>query len=374
MLGKPDYGAGTVGMSEMGRQQPPGGGGDLQLHGADAVANVDLAALETGADRVTIASEVDQAGVANLALDLDRDRVGNGGDRQQVLLDGELGDRALTARPEVAGVQAEVVVGELRLLLAADQGGPEPTLGAEVVVLLHRTLPLGAVGGTGRHLGTVVAGRRREGGAYPSTLVVEGGRHPVDAPLAGGPTESTQHPIDGLEQVGFILRLGEHPSRLTREGQPPLEQMQGVTPGRRQLHPVPLDLLARLVLDLDRGPVLAAGAGHAGRTQAADPDLPGEGDVAQLEAELGDLVVQRRTPDMRVVAEADANVVDERREEVGCGRLTRAGGPAIAKVGLNRVPAEADMTGDGRVGPAPLLKCRYLHVLLLRQHVLGLLV
>ncbi len=139
---------------------------------------------------------------------------------------------------------------------------------------------------------------------------------------------------------------------------------------RRSLRPVCVDCAGAR----SRGPALAAGAPRADRAQTAHPELPGEGHIALLEAELADLVVHRRPPDVRVIAEPDADVLDEGCEQVRPGRLALTQASPVAEVGLDGVPADADVAGDGRVGPTPLPECRDFHVLLLRQHVLGLLV
>ena len=83
-----------------------------------------------------------------------------------------------------------------------------------------------------------------------------------------------------------------------------------------ELVPVPLDLVARRVVDLDRGPALHPGTGLAVRAQLARPQAAGEALVAQLEPEELNLVEQRRGPHVRVVDEPFAQVGHEPIERI----------------------------------------------------------
>ena len=94
-------------------------------------------------------------------------------------------------------------------------------------------------------------------------------RHAVDPPAPGVAAEAAQHAVHRLDQMGLVLGLGEDAPELARARQRAHQQMGVVAPGGLgQLDPVPLDLLARRVLDLDGGPALDAVARLAVRAQA----------------------------------------------------------------------------------------------------------
>src|SRR5450756_2524336 len=86
---------------------------------------------------------------------------------------------------------------------------------------------------------------------------------------------------------------------------------------RRRSNQSHSDLVARRMLDLDRGPAADAGATLAVRPQAVLADTPGERRIAAGIAERHDLVEERRQPEVRVVGEARREVRDERFERVG---------------------------------------------------------
>src|SRR2546430_2466400 len=208
-----------------------------------------------------------------------------------------------------------------------------------------------------RRAHAVVTCHRSERGQQLAGLGVDRRRHAVDAPDASGPAQTPEHTVDPLGQVGLVVRLGEYPPRPAREGQPALEQVGRAAPGRGQLFPIPLDFLARFVVDLDRRPAPVAGTAIAVRPETAEADLPDEGDVALLIAEPADLVVEGRAPDVRVIAQTDLQVLDEWLEAVGVRRLPSPWLAQAAQVGLDRVAADADVAGDGRGGPAPPPEC-----------------
>ena len=79
--------------------------------------------------------------------------------------------------------------------------------------------------------------------------------------------------------------------------------------GSAPLEPVPLDLVARRVEDLDGVSAHHAMTGLAVGSQASEADLTGERRVARLVAEAPDLVMEGGSPDVRVIGEAKRQVV-----------------------------------------------------------------
>src|SRR5262249_39392866 len=96
--------------------------------------------------------------------------------------------------------------------------------------------------------------------------------------------------IDELDEKKFARR-GELADR-ARTVLAHLERLVGAL-GAAAPVPVPLDLLPRRVLDLDRWPAPHPSAGLATRPQTTTSDLAQEGHVAARIAERNHLVVQR---------------------------------------------------------------------------------
>src|SRR5262249_9956810 len=148
-------------------------------------------------------------------------------------------------------------------------------------------------------------------------------------------------------EVRLILPLGEDRAHLARMRERPHQQVRFPAPGRLlELEPVPLDLLARRVLDLDRGPPLDPGAGLAARPEAAPADLADEGDVAARVAQRCDLVVERRAPQVRVLDQPLAHVRLEAGEVNGDRAAAHPRYPLPAQVGADRLPVTPEVTGD----------------------------
>ncbi len=111
-----------------------------------------------------------------------------------------------------------------------------------------------------------------------------------------------------------------------RMRQRPDEQMGLHAPpprGRRvrQLHPVPLGLLPRRVLDHRDRPAHGRAAGLARRAQPQRPHRPGHRQVRAGEPHVGQLVEQGAGPQVRIVGEALRGVPSERIKHVaGPGR------------------------------------------------------
>ena len=121
-------------------------------------------------------------------------------------------------------------------------------------------------------------------------------------PLRGMP----QHSVSCLYQARLILPLGEDPAELARARKRPHQEVGFLgAPGRFwQLQPVPLDLGARWVLDLDRRPSFDPMAGFAVGPQLAGPQPLSKALVGELEAQLDRLVVKCGRPEMRIFGQA----------------------------------------------------------------------
>src|SRR5680860_1102416 len=121
-----------------------------------------------------------------------------------------------------------------------------------------------------------------------------------------------------------------------------------------ELQPVPLDLLAGRVVDLDRRSAPDPGACLAMRAKGAAAQLAGEDLVAALVAEGAKLVVERRRPQVGILAQALPDVRLERGEVVGHGGPALAGAAGAGQVGPDRAAITAQVAGDGRDRPPPL--------------------
>ena len=138
--------------------------------------------------------------------------------------------------------------------------------------------------------------------------------------------------------------------------------------GLGQLPPVQLQLVAGLVVDLDRRRLLAGAAGQAGRAQRQPAQLAHQGRVGALEAERDQLAEQHAGEHVVVVGEAGAQVVAVGLQAAG---RPLALGAIVAQIGANGLAVTAGVAGDGRDRPPPSGKCVDLHVVLLCEHPPG---
>ena len=188
---------------------------------------------------------------------------------------------ALTVRSSaftvITGGGAEDVEGALRVLGVGGSHGAPPATRGEAHGGLDRTLSVPAPRRTGLDDRPVVLGHRSEGG-----LDVAGSRHDhrgqaVGPPHPSRPAQAPQHLVDGLDEVGLVHLLGQHAADLARVRQRAQQHV-----GRRAprsvapLEPVPLDLFARWVVDLDGVAALDARAGFAVRPEPGQPHLADE--------------------------------------------------------------------------------------------------
>jgi hypothetical protein len=216
-------------------------------------------------------------------------------------------------------------------------------------------LPIAPSWRTGHDGDAVVLGHGDEGRLDDAGPRVHHRRHAVDTPASGGAAEASQHAIDGFDQVRLVLGLGEHPPELPRARKGPEKQMGVVSPGGFwQFVPVPLQLFAGRVLDLDRGPALHPRTRLAVRAQVVAAKPPGEALVAQGESEGRDLVEQSTSPHVLVLGEAGPQVGDVLVERVWPRPPPFPGDPLAVQIGTDRLAIPLQMTGDGRYRPALL--------------------
>lgn len=348
-------------------------GEDLQLPAAEAVAHLDLGAHKARGERVAVALVGHERRCPDPAGDAHRRRVRRSREGDEALGAGDLPDARPIAPTPVAGGGEEPVELGLRVGHVADGRRAPPALGDEVVGRLDGALAVGPAGRADIDGHAVVAGDRGEARVKAPRPRITHARHPVGAPAPRRAAEATQHRVDRLHQVGLILGFGEHRPALARVGQRPDQQVRLGRPGRAgELQPIPLDLLARLVGDLDRRPPPHPRTGLTVRPQCAAAELAGEDLVAPVVTERSELVVERRGPQMGVFPEALAGVRLERGEVVGHGGPAPPRPALTGQIGPDRLSVAAQVTGDGRDRPPPPPQCGCLHVFLLCEHQAGL--
>ena len=139
--------------------------------------------------------------------------------------------------------------------------------------------------------------------------------HPIETPHPRQTPERASDAVERVDGVWLILGLGKPaaPAAGMRE-RADEQRRRGAPPPRcrrvREIHPVPLRLLAsRVVDDRDRTP-LGRVATLTMRTQRTHPQLPGERRIRLIKPEPDDLVEQRHRPQMRILDQPLAAVVD----------------------------------------------------------------
>ena len=142
---------------------------------------------------------------------------------------------------------------------------------------------------------------------------------PVGAPHMGRAPEPTHHLVHGLDQMGLVEGLGQHAPDAPRVRERAEEHVGRCSPrGVAPFEPVPLDLLAGGMVDLDGVSSLHAPTRLAVRAQAPHPDLADEARVAERVAEGDDLVIEGAGPHVAVVGEPKPDVVLDHGQRVGC--------------------------------------------------------
>jgi hypothetical protein len=358
-----------------GDHRPPGRD-DVQVVLAEPVPDGDPHPRHPGRDRVEVALEGDQRLRADRPFRLQLGRKGQGGRREQGLGRGELRDSHLHSVDAAAALvhpDGELVDAGLGLLDAdAVRDRAPPALRGSVVGLFDHAFAVAATGRADRDLNAVELRDPGERGGDLAAGGVADGRHPVEPPPPDGPPEPAQHLVEGLDQVREVLRLRQHRPPPARMRKRPHQQM-GVaidTPARRrlgQLDPVELDLLARRVLDHRPVPALRCVAGLAVRPDLVAAKRTREGRIGAPAAELDQLVEESGGPQVRVVGEPLAAVVQERYERIrGLAALPRR--TLAVQVGADRLAVASQMAGDRRDRPALATQRVRVEVFLHREH------
>ena len=353
----------------------PGRRDDPQQRVADRGEHGHGAARAGGRDAVVVALEGDQRRPGCLALDGDLRRVGERRQRAQRLRGAELADGAARALALVGDPDAPAVKVALRLGDRRGACGAPP--GARQVLDrgLDDALALRAPRRADSDLDAVVLGqlRRLDGQAVRPGDHNRG--HPVGAPHPGRAAQRDQHVVRGAGEMPEGHLLAQRAAEASRVRQRPDQREARLAPGHvlgRELQPVPLDLLARRVLDLDRHPIAAAlPADLTWRPQLKPPQLAHQRRIGAIETGVDELTKQHRRLQVLVVREARLDVGAERLQAARRRRPADQRTARRGKVLAHRLAVTAGMAADRRHRPATRSKRVNLHVILLCEHPPG---
>ena len=179
--------------------------------------------------------------------------------------------------------------------------------------------------------------------------------------------------MQALHQLRQRLVLRQNPTPLARVRHRPDQQMRAAlqAPVRwrvGQLQPVPLRFLTGRVVD-DR--LVPAGRGRtrlAVRPQPVRTQPASEARVAELEAQLDDLVEQRGAPHMRVIDEPLRRVGQERPERIRCATGPLASDPVAGQLGPDGLAVMSQVLGDRRDRPTLSAERMSVHIVLPCEH------
>jgi hypothetical protein len=330
-----DGAAEAVGEQFVPGDDDPAGGGDVDELATDRTGHHHPCCGQFGRHRIAVAAVGHQRlarGGALLGHDHRIRLHRNGLQRLGVGEDGN-GAAALTGGPHPGITTCAAKAVEVGLgLLGCDivgQGAP-PALRGSVIGLLHHTLAVAAPRRAHRHRDRIVFGHPGEGGGDPPRARITHRRHPVEPPRLGHPAQGPADPVQALHQVRLIGHWLQRCAPLARMGQRPDQQMRRAAPPPRrrwirQIQPVPLGFVSRRMLDDRVGPVRRRPAFLAHRPQPTRPDVTSQARIRQREPEPFKLIAQRARPQMRVLAQPGAHVVNERCERVLTGRFAHPG-------------------------------------------------
>ena len=322
----------------------PGRADDLNGVGAQPVAQGHGCAAQAGSDRVAVASE----GHAGLVIDYCADL--NGGrersDRQSHewfgvgqlahrgprhgTIGGRFFDPGRAAQTGASRHRPEPVQADLGGLGVTPRPKSATTAPWRNAPPLPPT-PCGSPAGAGTAIdAAVMLGHRREAGLHIGTSGNDNRRHAVHPPAPSGAPQPAQHRVHGLNQMCLVGGWGDHPPGAPRMRQRPQQRISDAAPGRlAPLEPVPLDLLAGRMTDLDRLPPRNTSARLAMRAQPGRSKLADETRIGTVIADLDHLVEKRRRPHVGVISEASSQIRHEPLQ-----RIRPAAGEPPAGVGL----------------------------------------
>ena len=160
--------------------------------------------------------------------------------------------------------------------------------------------------------------------------------------------------------------VGEHAPHPAGVRQGTNQHIRLLAPRRlRQLKPVQLQLLTRVVIQPDRDLHPTGLAAVTDRPQAELSDLADQRRVGAIEPERHELVEQHASAQMRVIDEPG---LDVGAVELKTARCPIPGWPVAGQVLRDRLAVPAGMPRDRGLRPTPARKCVYLHIVLLGQH------
>jgi hypothetical protein len=183
---------------------------------------------------------------------------GAGGTGQQRFGVGELTDGHVAAATLVGDLDAEPVQRRLCLGHRADASGAPPRLGEVVDRLLDDAFAVAVPWRTRINPDAVMLRHRHEAALHLVRARADDRGHAVDPPPSRRTTQAGQDLVQPDDEVGLVVGLGEPASHPIRVRQRTDEDVRLRMPrGVVELEPVPLDLLAGGMLDVDVGSSVA---------------------------------------------------------------------------------------------------------------------
>src|SRR6476659_9241176 len=131
-----------------------------------------------------------------------------------------------------------------------------------------------------------------------------------------------------------------------------------------QFQPVPLGFIPRSVRD-DRVGTFGSGAARlAVRTQIPRPDIAGQALIRQPEPQLFELVEQGAGPQVRILSQPGADIVDERLERIRTQPRPHPRRSLPRQIIPHRLTVPTGVSSDRRDRPTTFTKGMYFHIVL----------